>query len=148
MIKDIKEINFPEYATLSQATVNIADMGERSITTNIKISGDVVPDFSYDWEVEYKGERYIHTAREPQASKDNTSIRTSIDLTFKHWAIAELQRYYFVEMASTEAGTAIADKYQASLGLSLPDFVNAFNKVLNYYFNDDIKIVLNPAWQA
>ncbi len=148
MIKDIKELNFPEYATLSQATVNIADMGERSITTQIKIDGDVVPDFSYDWEVEYKGERYVHTAREPQASKDNTSRRTSIDLTFKHWAIVELQRYYFVEMASTEAGTAVADKYQASLGLSLPDFVNAFNNVLDYYFNGAIRIVLNPAWVA
>lgn len=148
MIKDIREINFPKYATLSQATVNIADMGERSITTNIKIDGNIVPDFSFDWELEYKGERYIHTAREPQASKENTSIRTSIDLTFKHWAIVELQRYYFMEMASTEVGTAIADKYKASLGLSLPDFVNAFNKVLDYYFDGDIQIVLNPAWVA
>lgn len=148
MIKDIREINFPEYATLSQATVNIADMGERSITTNIKIDGNIVPDFSFDWEIEYKGERYIHTAREPQASKENTSIRTSIDLTFKHWAIVELQRYYFMEMASTEAGTAIADKYKASLGLSLPDFVNAFNTVLDYYFDGNIQIVLNPAWVA
>ena len=148
MIKDIKEVNFPEYATLSQATVNIADMGERTITTQIKIDGDVVPDFSYDWEIEYKGERYVHTARTPQASKDNTSRRTSIDLTFKHWAIAELQRYYFVEMASTEAGTVMPNKYEAPLGLSLPDFVNAFNKVLDYYFNGDIRIVLNPAWVA
>lgn len=148
MIKDIKEINFPEYATLSQATVNIADMGERTITTQIKIDGGIVPDFSYDWEIEYKGERYVHTARTPQASKDNTSRRTSIDLTFKHWAIAELQRYYFVEMASTEAGTVMPNKYESSLGLSLPDFVNAFNKVLDYYFNGDIRIVLNPAWVA
>ena len=146
MIKDIKEINFPEYATLSQATVNIADMGERSITTQIKIDGSIVPDFSYDWEVEYKGERYIHAARTPQASKDNTSRRTRIDLTFKHWAISELQRYYFFETASTEAGTVMPDKYKASLGLSLPDFVNAFNKVLDYYFNGDIRIDLNTAW--
>lgn len=148
MIKDIKEINFPEYATLSQATVNIADMGERSITTNIKISGDIVPNFSFDWEIEWKGERFIHTAREPQASKDNTSIRTSIDLTFKHWAIVELQRYYFIEMASTEAGTVIANKYEASLGLTLPDFIIAFNKVLTYYYGDTIQAVLNPAYVA
>ena len=28
MIKQIKEINFPEYATLSQAKVSISDMGD------------------------------------------------------------------------------------------------------------------------
>lgn len=146
MIPAIKEINFPEYATLSQATVNIADMGEKTITTQIKIDGSVVPDFSFDWVIEYEGERYIHSAREPQASKENTSMRTTVDLTFKHWAVVELQRYYFVEMASTESGTVIPDQYKASLGLALPDFVNALNKVLDYWYGDSIKAVLNPAW--
>lgn len=145
MIPAIKEINFPKYATLSQATVNIADMGEKTITTQIKIDGSVVPDFSFDWIIEYEGERYIHSAREPQASKDDKSTQTMVDLTFKHWAVVELQRYYFVEMASTDAGTFIPNQYNASLGLALPDFINALNKVLDHWYKGRITAVLNPA---
>lgn len=147
MIKDIKEINFPAYATLETASVTIADMGDRTITSQVKIDGDVVPDFSYDWEVEFKGERYIHPVRTPQGTKDNASRKSKIDLVFHHWAIYEMKRQYFVEMASTSAGTAIADKYIASLGLNLGDFVTAFNLVLNHYFDGRIVIRLNPEWQ-
>ena len=147
MIKDIKELNFPAYATLETATATIADMGDRTITSQVKIAGDVVPDFSYDWEVEFKGERYIHPVRTPQGTKDNNSRRSKIDLVFHHWAIYEMKRQYFVEMASTTAGTAIADKYISSLSLNLGDFVTAFNLVLNHYFNGRIVMRLNPEWQ-
>lgn len=147
MIKDIKELNFPAYATLETATATISDMGDRTITSQVKIDGDVVPDFSYDWEVEFKGERYIHPVKTPQGTKDNTSRKSKIDLVFQHWAIYEMKRQYFVEMASTTAGTAIADKYIASLGLNLGDFVTAFNLVLNHYFEGRIIIKLNPEWQ-
>ena len=147
MIKDIREINFPEYATLEQATVTINDMGDRSISTQVKIDGSVVPDFSYDWEVEFKGERYIHPVRKPQGTKDNASMSAKIDMVFYHWAIYEMKRHYFVEMASTTAGTSIADKYIASLGLNLGDFVTAFNLVLQHYFDGRIVIRLNPEWE-
>lgn len=147
MIKDINELNFPKYATLETATATIADMGDRTITSQVKIDGDVVPDFSYDWEVEFKGERYIHPVRTPQGTKDNTSRKAKIDMTFRHWAIHEMKRQYFVEMASTSAGTAIADKYIALLSLNLGDFITAFNLVLNHYFGGRIIINLNPEWQ-
>ena len=148
MIKDIKELNFPAYATLQQATVTINDMGSRSISTLVQISGEIVPDFSYDWEVEFKGERYIHPVRKPQGTKENTSMSAKIDMVFQHWAIYEMKRQYFVEMASTSAGTAVADKYIASLELNLVDFVTAFNLVLNHYFGGRIIIKLNPEWQS
>lgn len=147
MIKDIKELNFPQYATLETATATIADMGDRTITSQVKIDGDVVPDFSYDWEVEFKGERYIHPIRKPQGMKENTSMSAKIDMVFQHWAIYEMKRQYFIEMSSTSAGVAVADKYIASLGLNLGDFVVAFNLVLNHYFGDRIAIRLNPNWQ-
>lgn len=147
MIKDIREINFPEYATLEQATITINDMGDRSISTQVKIDGSVVPDFSYDWEVEFKGDRYIHPVRKPQGTKDNASMSAKIDMVFYHWAIYEMKRHYFVEMASTTAGTAITDKYIASLGLNLGNFVTAFNVVLKHYFGDRIVVKLNPDWQ-
>lgn len=148
MIPQIKELNFPEYATLSQATVTLHDMGERTISAQIKIDGEIKPDFSYDWEVEFMGEKFIHALRSPQALKDNSSICSKIDLTFQHWAIYQMKRFYFVELASTNSGTAIADKYIASLGLNLGDFIVAFRNVLDYYFKGAITIDLNPEWQV
>lgn len=144
MIKQIKEINFPEYATLSQAKVSISDMGDMSISAQVKIDGDIKPDFSYDWEVEFKGERYIQPYRSPQGAKDTSSICSTIDLTFYHKAEWLMRSQMFIEMSSTESGTAIADKYEASLGLSLPDFVTAFNRVLSHFFGDAIVMLLNP----
>ena len=147
MIEAIKEINFPSYATLSKATVTLNDMGDRIITTDIKIDGNIVPDFSYDWEIEFKGERYIHPLKKPQASKDNNSFKSTISLTFYHWAEYQLKRDFFVELASTQAGTAFADKYIAPLSVNLGEFVIAFNNVLSYYFPDGkIYAELNPDW--
>lgn len=154
MIPQIKEIEgkFPKYATLSQATVTLNDMGDKTITTQIKIDGGIAPDFSYDWEVEFQGERYIQPLREPQASKGNESICSVIDLVFQHKTIYDLKRYYFVEMASTGSGTAMADKYIADLNVNLKGLCDALQGVLGYYhhigyFAEPITINLNPDWQ-
>lgn len=159
MIPEIKEINWPPYATLSEATITRANMGENVITATVKIDGQIHPDFDRDWVVEYKGERYIHNSRKPQASKDNTDIRSSIELTFRHWVEIALKRYLFVEMTHVDANTIIPDKYEASVSLNLGDFVNILNNVLTYYFKDStsdepyIRCELfqgddtNPAWE-
>ena len=144
MIKQIKEINFPKYATLSQAKVSINDMGSMSISAQVKIDGDIKPNFSYDWEVEFNGERYIQPYRSPQGTKDTSSASSTLELTFYHKAEWLMRSQMFIEMASTDSGTAIADKYEASLGLSLEDFVTAFNKVLNHFFGNAIIMLLNP----
>lgn len=149
MIQQIEEKHFPEYATLHQATVSFSAMGERMITTQIRIDGDIVPEFGV-WEngefkpmeLIFKGERFVLPIREPQAAKDNTTRNSLIDLTFYSWPIYQLKRYFFVEMASTTSGTAIADKYNASLALNLENFVDAFNLVLDYYFNGKIRLDL------
>lgn len=147
MINDIKELNFPPYATLQTATATMQDMGESTITSQVKIDGRIRPDFSFAWEVEFKGERYIHPIRKPQATKENTSLSSVIDLTFQHWAVYELKRYYFVEMAPIESGTAVVNKYISSMSLNLGDFIDAFNKVLDYYYGGRIKADLNPEWK-
>lgn len=144
MIPDIKELNFPSYATLSQATASLNDMSEPVITTQVKIDGSIKPDFSFDWEIEFMGEKYIHPIHTPQAHKDNSSICSKIDLTFQNWVVYELKRNYFVQLATVNAGTAIPDKYITPLGLNVTDFVTAFQEVLDYYYNGTIKIQLNP----
>ena len=147
MIKDIQELNFPSYATMSAATVSLQDMGEKTITSQIKIDGQITPDFSFDWEVVFKGEKYIMPLRQPQGSKDNTSLNSVIDLTFQHWAIYQLKRWFFFTLQPVESGTAIADKYIASVMLNLGDFCDLFSQVLSYYYGDKITLDLNPDWQ-
>ena len=151
MIPQIQEINFPSYATLHQATVNFATMGERTISTQIRIDGDIVPELGV-WneahtvfspmELTFRGERFILPTTEPQAKKDNTTRNSLIDLNFQSWPVYQLKRYFFMEMASVNAGTAIADKYVAPLTLNLEDFVDAFNLVLDHYFDGTIQISL------
>lgn len=137
MIPGITEIGFPSYATLHQATVQFEEMGERTITTQVRIDGSVVPDFS-GWQLEFRGERFVLPTLKPQASKDNTTRNSLVDLVFTSSMIHELKRYFFAEMAQVDNGTLqgvnIVGKYVASLRLNLVDFVAAFNKVLEYYF--------------
>lgn len=149
MIPQIQEINFPDYVTLHQATVNFATMGDRTISTQVRIDGDRVPEFGVTengvfkpMELVFRGERFILPVREPQARKDNSTRNSLIDLNFQSWVVYQLKRYFFVEMASTTSGTAIADKYEASLVLNLENFVDAFNLVLDHYFNGTIQISL------
>ena len=143
MIKQIQKIDFPSYATLSSATATLNDMGDKAITAQVKIDGGVAPDFSYDWEVEFKGERYIQPLREPQASKGNESICSVIDLTFYHKTIYDLKRYFFVEMASTGSGTAMADKYIADLNVNIEQFKVALQDVLDFYYKDENRIIVS-----
>ena len=147
MIPQIKEINFPEYATLSTATATLVDMGDKTIAAQVKIDGSIVPDFSYDWEIEFQGERYIHPLREPQASKGNESISSIIDLTFYHKGIYDLKRYFFVSTAETEAGTIMADNYIVPLAMNIGKFVEALNKVLKLYYGQPYLVDLNPEYE-
>lgn len=151
MIPGITEIGFPSYATLHQATVHFEEMGDRTITTQVRIDGSVTPDFS-GWELEFRGERFVLPTLRPQASKDNSTRNALVDLVFTSSAIHELKRYYFAEMAQIDNGTVqgvnIIGKYVATLRLSLTNFVAAFNKVLKYYFPDDSFVMnLNPGYQ-
>lgn len=133
------QLGFPSYATLHQATVTFEEMGERTISTQVRIDGSVKPDFS-GWELEFRGEYFVLPTLKPQASKDNTTRNSLVDLVFTSSAIYELKRYYFAEMTQIDNGTVsglnIIDKYVASLRLTLPNFVAAFNNVLQYYFPD------------
>lgn len=152
MIPEIREINFgpgtaADYATLHQATVSFEQMGERTISTQVRIDGDVVPNFE-GWELEFRGERFVLPTLKPQASKDNSTKNSLIDLVFTSSAIYDLKRYFFAEMTEITAGTMMIDKYIASLRLNLHDFVAAFNRVLEYYFPDGrFTMDLNPSFQ-
>lgn len=146
MIKNILELNFPTYMTLETADVLMKDMEERTITTQVAIDGSITPKFTDEngnpLAISYMGEKYVLKKLRPQASKKNTSLKSQIDLSFHHWAEAELQRFFFVEMSSTESGTPKEDNYEASLSLKFTDFIIALNRVLEYYFDGRIVAVI------
>lgn len=148
MIKDIKELNFPmkdgkQYATLTQATAVLQDMGDKTITSTVSIDGGITPDFSYDWTVEFQGEKYIMPLRKPQGAKDNTSMRYTVDLTFQHWAIYMLKHRYFFQYTSVDANTAIPDKFIVPLRLNLGGFCEYLDKVCSYWYGDRITVDFN-----
>lgn len=146
MIKRPTPLNFPDYAICGRWEVNLADMDTKTITATVKFDGDTTPDFSYDWEVEYNGEKYIMPLRKPQGSIEETSRMASVDLTFEHWGIYQLKRYFFCTFTESETGILTPDKYDASVSLTLGDFVNYCAKCLKYYYGDSITIELNPEW--
>lgn len=148
MIRDINELALPEYATLRGATCTMAHMGEKSITAQVRIDGRTAPNFSQDWEVEFRGAKYIMPLRKPQAQKENTSLDSAVDLTFRHWAEYQLKRWYFFTVQPTATGTAVPDKYIASVSLTLENFCILLGQVLEYYYGDTIGVVLNSQWQG
>jgi len=149
MIKAIRETYFPEdangnrYATLDHATVSLQDMGEKTVTTQVEIDGGITPDFSKDWEVEFGGEKYVMPLREPQGAKENTSLDSTIDLTFQHWAVYQLKRWYFFTVQTVGTNTVVPDKYMGSVSLNLRDFCDLFGQVLRYYYGDTITMDFN-----
>lgn len=147
MIPEIQELNLPRYATLSDATVTLNEMGDRTITASVKIDSDEFVEFigtdGNDWALRFRGEKFIMPLRKPQGVKDNSSVNHRYDLTFYSWITYQLKRYYFVELSSVGAGTAIADKYKASLGLNAVDFIDALDKVLVHYFGGKIRARLH-----
>ena len=137
---------WPSYATLHQATVQFEDMCERTISTQVRIDGSIVPEFD-GWALKFRDELFVLPTLKPQASKDNSTKNALIDLVFTSAPIHELKRYFFAEMTEIEQGTIIIDKYVASLRLSLTNFVAAFNRVLQYYFPDGSFVMnLNPSY--
>lgn len=118
-------------------------MGEKTITTQIKIDGEIVPDFSFDWEVEFQGEKYIMPLRMPAGSKDNEKLKSQIDLTFQHWAIYQLKRWPFVTIQQIAAGTYLPDEEVATVSLNLGDLCELFGQVLEYYYGGKITLDFN-----
>ena len=149
MVSDIKPIEgkFPENAIITQASVTLNDLGDKTISMQVKMENPTPSDFAYDWEVMFKGETYIQPLREPQVNKSNESIYSIVDLTFYHKGIYNLKRYFFVDLASTESGTMMVDKYIAPLSLNFGEFVTLLTNILQYYFGQTYYVTLNPNFQ-
>ncbi len=138
MIKKISETWLPEGVTLESATVNATDMDERSISATVTVpEGKLV--YEREWEVEFRGERYVMPLREPGATVDAEAGGTTVDVTFEHWAIRELKRWMFF---TVQARSELPDKYESSVELNLRDFCDLLGVVLKFYYGDTIYVDL------
>ena len=144
MIPQIEEYfgDAASYATLSNATVSLAEMGDRLISTQVKIDGDVVPNFD-GWELRFRGERFVLNVKDPQAAKDNSSINSIIDLTFYSWVTEQLKRYFMFSVPATATGVITVDKYDAPVSLDIQNFGTLLKQVLTYYFHGKITCSVN-----
>ncbi len=132
--------------TLTHAKIDFADMGEKNITTDVRIDSAEKPEFPEVWAVAYRGEKYIMPVHRPSGDVSNEELNASLGLTFQHWAIYQLKRWPFVTIQSIATGEAVADEEVADVRLNPADFLDLFSKVLAYYYGDTITLDINPAW--
>ncbi|MDE6536060.1 MAG: hypothetical protein K2K82_08660 [Muribaculaceae bacterium] len=148
MIKDFEPVlgaGFPSVVEISSASGAFPDMGARTINLQCRFDGQTTPDFTKAWEFIYKGNKYIMPLRKPQGAKENTSLSGTLELPFQHWAEYQLQRHFFFELYSVQAGTVIPDKYIASVELNLENFCILFARVLEYWYGDKITLDIDQA---
>lgn len=145
MFKALKKNNFPDGAYIKSATVSIADMGEKTISTTIVLPYKAFT-LADDMSIGFDGETYVLPDKMPNGTKNTQSLDGSIDIVFIHKAIRELKRNFFFTYEPIDSGTAVADKYIASVVLNLGKFVNAYARLLEYWYGDNITIDLNPDW--
>lgn len=140
----IKRIAMPEHARIVDVRVQQEFMGERTVSLTVHASHPTPSDFDKEWVVAFGGEGYVMPLRSPQASKDNERLDSVLELTFHHRAIHELKRWLFFTVPDVVSGVAVADKYIASVSLSLGDFCELYGLVLRHYYGDSIIMDLNP----
>ena len=126
-IRDIEAFEFTE-----------SDMGESSITVNLKFSEP--QEFHPDWFLVYpkhpqeplKGERYYLNIRKPTGKKDTASLSTSYTLVFKSER-EDLKRYPLMDFVDLGPGNPQPANYTVSFYGTLTQFVQMFNFNLEHY---------------
>ena len=119
-------------------------MGERNITLQIEYCDNERLNYSEDLRLTYKGETYIMPIRSPQASQSNDSSQVRMEWVFEHQTQYLLKKYFFVTLQPLGSGTAVKDKYVASVSLNLGEFVNLLRQECEMYFGDTIEVHFNP----
>lgn len=144
MISGIKALNLPDNIKLAEVTVNLPDMGEKTITSQVKFEG-AEPLSSEPWAVEFRGEKYIMPVRRLGGEINNESWLPARDVTFEHWAVYQLKRWPFVTIQPIAAGEAVADEEVGDVRMSPANFLDLFSEVLAYYYGDAITMDVNPS---
>lgn len=135
MIQEITETGFNSGVTLNSATVNLTNMGERTITADVKIAGGA--SLGENAELTFRGEKFVPVVKDPQAVKNNERVAHVVSVTFQSYVIAELKRYWFFKTPE-QGSDIVVDTYKYQIGLNLSDFVALFNQVLSHYYGEEI----------
>lgn len=139
MIQDIIESGFNSGVTLNAATVTLTNMGERTISADIKIAGGAsIGDNCF---LTFRGEKFVPVVKDPHALKNNERVPHVVSVIFQSEVISELKRYWFFKPA-VQGSDIVVDTYTSPIGLNLQNFVTLFNQVLSYYYGESIVMEL------
>ncbi len=140
--------NFPDYAEVIKYEVALSDMGDHYITATVHIAGNIIPDFSFTWEIEFRSSRYIHYIRQPQAYKDTSTQKAIYTLVFELDFIDDMKSQYFSSYESVNTDNfqgVVVSEYTASFVGSIKMFADMLEENLNHYFSDKgYAVDLNP----
>lgn len=128
-------------AHISEFVFTEQDMGEATITCDVKYPAEVGPNFSLDWCITYKGEKFFLSTLQPPCIKDNKSIFYKYSLTFRSER-DDLKRYDMLDIVKSEEGDDIANKYSFVFDADINAFADRFNANLAYNFGSRWKMVL------
>lgn len=134
---DLVCLDFPDNVTLTEAEISLQFMGEKTITAEVDVYGDLP---KTELSIRYGNDVYVTDINIQSAKKENTSEKHTISLTFIHEAIKKLRSLFFYTLAPAQSGTTVADKYEASVSLSIGDFVTHVNDILKAEGITDISI--------
>lgn len=122
-------------------TFNEQEMGMATISLDMFVQADMIPEFTSDWYVDFRGERFHLSTLEPAILKDNTSRFYRYSLIFRSER-DDLQRYQFADFVSVEE-TPQPVSYDFVLPLTIQEFIERVNINLGYYL-DGWAIELSP----
>lgn len=131
-----------DFFNIESFTFDETDMGDAQITADLYLPADFVPNFSRDWYMEFRGEKFYNKTLQPSALKDTNSLKYKYTLTFESQR-ADLKRYEFANMVAY-GGYPQPLSYDFTLPLTASEFISRYNLNLQYYFGASWSIVEGP----
>lgn len=139
--EDVK-FNFPtENLKVTSFDFSSSQLEVPAIAISAETDPDVEPDFSIDWNIEYKDDLFTLITEQPPGVKDTSSLKYKYNLTFRS-NLEQLQFKEFLNFVSeSELGRKVND-YNFSFYASPSVFVERLRLNLKYYFGDTWQIEL------
>lgn len=123
--------NMPQWAKPEKMDVTFADMSDAGLSYSIKVPADIDHDFSLDWWISVRGEKFYNTTLKPEGYKDDKSILYNYTLVFDSER-RDLKRYIWVDI-DKRSGVPLIKSYANIFKLDLKEFVAKFKDNLDFY---------------
>lgn len=132
MINDINfSENLPDWAKPEKMDVTFVDMSDASLSYSIKVPIEIEHQFSLDWWIEVRGERFYNKSLNPEGYKDDKSIMYNYTLTFESER-SIFKKFIWLDI-DTQSGVPLLKSYLNVFKLTLSQFADKLNENLKFY---------------